>query len=142
MKLTRFETRWAEAALTAIFPGAEDAGLRGIRSMDVAGFLAELLRRVPLAAAAGFRAAVWIVALAPVLLVGRAVTLAGLGQEDREAVVERLASSRWYALRSLVLVLKTFGALLYASDDGVRARMLATSRTRRLVSLRVKGAPT
>ena len=141
MKLTRFETRWAEAALAAIFPGAEDAGLRGIRSMDVAGFLANLLRRVPFAAAAGFRAAVWVVALAPIVFLRRAATLAGLRQEEREAVVDRLATSGSYALRSLVLILKTFGALLYASDDAVRARMLATSRTRRLVSLRAKAAP-
>jgi hypothetical protein len=138
MKLTRLENGWAEAALAAIFPGAHDARLTGIGSMDVAGFLREILSQVPFEVALGLRLAVWIVALAPFFLMGRFSTIARLGQADREAVVGRLVRSERYALRSLVMMLRAFGALLYAGDDAVRARMLAPMRPQGLVSLSAK----
>jgi hypothetical protein len=48
-----------------------------------------------------------------------------------------LVASRSYAVRSLVLVLKSFGALLYASDARVRALMQGPS-IRKVVPLRRK----
>ena len=139
MKLTTFESRWAEAAMGAIFPGSSDDGLKGIGAMDVRGFLAQLMVTVPAQAALGLRVAVWIVALAPLFVLGRFATIVGLGQVDREKVVATLVASRSYAIRSLVLILKTIGALLYAGDDAVRARMLAPATpSQQLVALRVK----
>ena len=38
------------------------------------------------------------------------------------------------------MILKTMGALLYAGDDGVRARMMVPHKPKSLVTLRVKGA--
>ncbi len=106
--------------------------------MDVPTFFRELLRRMPFEAALGLRLAVWIVALAPLFVIGRLSTIARLGQAEREAVVGRLVACEWYAVRSLVMMLKAFGALLYAGDDAVRKRMMTPSRRPRLVSLRVK----
>jgi hypothetical protein len=123
MKLTQFEGRWAEAAIGAIFPGSREDGFADIRAMDVPGFLQRVMRTVPLQAAFGLRVAIWLVALAPLLVIGRFATIAGLALPDREKVVARLVSSRAYVIRSLVMILKTMGALLYAGDDGVRARM-------------------
>ncbi len=142
MKLTRFETTWAEAAMGAIFPGSRDAGLTDIRSMDLRGFLSQVMSSVPFQAALGLRLAVWIVALAPLFVLGRFTTIVGLDQAAREGLVGRLVGNRNYALRSLVMILKTIGALLYANDDTVRARMntpapAATPRTE-LVALRLK----
>jgi hypothetical protein len=138
MKLTRFENRWAEAAMGAIFPGSSD-GFADIRGMDVAGFLGEVFRLVPLQAALGTRLAIWLVALAPLFILGRLATIVGLSVGDREKVVAGLVASRWYAVRSLVLILKTIGALLYAGDDRVRARMLVPVRPKSgLVTLRAK----
>jgi hypothetical protein len=123
MKLTQWEGRWAEAAIGAIFPGSVEEGFADIQAMDVPGFLERVLRTIPLKAAFGLRVAIWLVALAPLVLLRRFATIAGLALEEREAVVARLVASRTYAIRSLVMILKTMGALLYAGDDAVRARM-------------------
>jgi hypothetical protein len=138
VRLTRFENAWAEATLGAIFPGASNTGLTGIGSLHVARFLREIMSQVPFEAAFGLRLAVWIVALAPLFLIGRFSTIARLGQADREVVVGRLVGSERYALRSLVMMLKMFGALLYAGDEVVRARMMGPPRRPSLLPLRVK----
>jgi hypothetical protein len=123
VKLSRVESRWAEAAMEAIFPGSSEMGLTDIGTMDVGGFLRDLMRDVPWKAALGVRLAIWLVALAPLFVVRRLATITQLGRADRERVVASLVASESYAIRSLVLVLKAVGALLYAADRGVRARM-------------------
>ena len=140
MKLSAFENAWAGAALGAMFPGSGDVGLCGIAAMDVAGFLRQMMQRLPFRAALGLRAAVWIAALAPLFELGRATTIARLGPSDRERLVVRLIKSRIYVVRSLITLLKTFGALLYAGDASVRARLTAPSPRRSLVPLRLKRA--
>jgi hypothetical protein len=141
MRLTGIENRWAEAAMGAIFPGSHEEGLSDIRAMDVRGFLGRVVASVPSKVALGLRLAVWIVALAPLFVLGRLATITSLAQADRERVVATLVMSRNYALRSLVMILKTMGALLYAGDDGVRARMMVPRKQKSLVTLRAKGAP-
>jgi hypothetical protein len=138
MKLTRLEYVWAEAALGSIFPGSDGEGLAGIGAMNVRAFMGDVLRTVPFQAALGLRAAIWLIALSPLLLLGRLTTIVHLAQGDRESLVSRLVASRWYAIRSLVLLLKTIGALLYAGDDGVRSRMMHPTERRELVALRHK----
>jgi hypothetical protein len=140
MKLTRLEATWAEAAMGAIFPGSSAEGLADIRAMDLRGFLAQVMATVPLQAAFGLRAAVWIVALAPLFVLGRLATIAGLDQAEREKVITVLLAHRSYALRSLVMILKTIGALLYAGDDAVRARMNRPTAAVALIPLRIKRA--
>jgi hypothetical protein len=147
MKLTRFENEWACAALGAIFPGSSEDGLADIGGMDVRGFLAEVMASLPFKPALGLRAAIWLVALAPLFVVGRFASLTRLGQADRERVIARLLASPSYGLRSLVMLLKTFGALLYAGDDRVRARLRPrrlspspSSAPRGVVPLRIKRA--
>jgi hypothetical protein len=127
MTLTFLERRWAEAALSAIFPGSPELGFSGIASMNVASHLAHVMARLPWQSAAGIRLAIWVVALAPLFVVGRFTVLARLSPRDRERVLERLGASRHFAVRSLVVLLKAIGALLYAGDAGVRARMLRRS---------------
>jgi hypothetical protein len=143
MTLMKFEITWAEAAMGAIFPGSRDEGLDGICEMDLRGFLAQVMKTVPLQAAFGLRLAVWIVALAPVFIVGRLATIARLDQKDRERVIATLLANRHYAVRSIVLILKTIGALLFAGNDAVRARMnrpTPTTPKDALVPLRIKRA--
>jgi hypothetical protein len=136
MTLTRLERRWAQAAMVAIFPGSVEAGLAGIGVMQIDGFLREVMRTLPFRAALGVRLAVWLVAVAPWFLLRRFVTIAGLGPAERERVISLLVASRWYAVRSLALLLKAIGALLYAADDRVR-RHMAPPRPR-LAQLRVR----
>jgi hypothetical protein len=145
MKLTRFEHRWAQATLRAMFPGSRDEGFVDIADMDVHGYLVEVMRSLPFKARLGLRAAVWLVAFAPLVVLGRLATIRRLAPADAERVVATLCASPSYAVRSLVMLLKTFGALLYAGDDGVRARLRpavattpATSMT--VVPLRIRRA--
>ena len=122
--------------MQTIYPGSLDIGLSDIRAMDVGKFLCELMMHLPWKAALGLRIAVWVVALAPWFVLRRLTTIAQLAPEDRERMVAILVASPSYAIRSLVLILKALGALLYAADDGVRTRMAPPRPS--LIPLRVK----
>jgi hypothetical protein len=144
MKLMNFEVGWAKVSFGTIFPGSEAEGVPGIASMDIAGFLAEVCHRVPFKSAMGLRVAIWIAALAPLFVIGRFALLGSLAVVDRERVITTLLASKSYAVRSLVMILKTIGALLYGADPIVRARMYArppsaATSGQRLVPLRLKG---
>lgn len=139
MKLSAFEDRWALAALGAIFPGSKEDGLAGIGGMDVSGYLRDVMATLPVKPALGLRAAIWVAALAPLFVIGRLAFITHLRQEDRERVVAALCSSSSYALRSLTMLLKTFGAMLYAGDERIRARLRPAPATG-LAVLRTKGA--
>ena len=139
MKLARFEDRWAQASLAVMFPGSSDQGFADIRAMDVHGYLVEVMRAFPFRVALGLRVAVWLVALAPLFVCRKLATIASLAASERERVVETLLASRAYSVRSLVMLLKTFGALLYAGDEQIRAR-LRPAPGRASVPLRIKRA--
>jgi hypothetical protein len=124
MKLGRWERAWGEAAMQTIFPGCADDGMPGIAGMGLGPFLAEIMEYLPFRAALGMRVAVWLVALAPLFVLGRAVSIVRLAPADRERVVASLAASRFYFVRSLVLILKTMGALLYGGNPALRARAM------------------
>ncbi len=138
MKLTRFEHRWAQATLVAMFPGSREDGFADIAAMDVHGFLVDLTRSMPFKARLGLRAAVWLVALAPLFVLRRLSTIAGVSPAEGERVVAVLCASRSYGVRSLVMMLKTFGALLYAGNDAIRARLRPAPKT--TVPLRIRRA--
>jgi hypothetical protein len=140
-QLLAVERRWAHAAFETIFPGS-DGGFVSIEQMDVDGFLHEVCARVPLKAAVGLKLAVWIVALAPLFVLGRLATIRSLAKAEREMVLARLLASKTYAIRQLVFILKSIGAMLYAAHPAVRARMLSARKPQqqqqKLVSLRLK----
>lgn len=146
MKLTGLEKRWAHVAFDVIYPGHEEAGLVGMRSIDTSSFLDELYAYIPFQAGLGLRVAIWIATFAPLFVIARFAMLATLAREEREKVLYRLMASKSYAIRSLVLILKTMGAMVYAGDAAVRARMHAVARqdakpapsTEPLVPLRLK----
>jgi hypothetical protein len=122
-RLTRTELVWARDAFDAIFPGHSSS--RGVGTMDIEGYLENLLRTVPLEPAIGIRLAIWIVAFAPLFVVGRFATIHGLSKGDREKVIGKLVTNPIYAIRQLVIALKAVAALLYAGDREVRTAMLA-----------------
>jgi hypothetical protein len=138
--LLSIERRFSHAAFETIFPGND--GFVSIEQMDLDGYLREVCSRVPLKAALGLRLGVWIVALAPLFVLGRFATILSLSKADRELVVGRLLASRTYAVRQLVFILKSIGAMLYAAHPSVRERMLRARRVAQkpkpLVALRLK----
>ncbi len=99
--------------------------------MPVEAFFADVFAKVPKVTSVGIRAAIWVVAFAPFFVIGRPRTIAGLSPADRERVIVRLSDSRFYLVRQLVLILKTFAALLYTQAIEVREKIgggLAMSR--------------
>jgi hypothetical protein len=128
--LTRIEERWASVALGAIYPsGSSEALPARIGDRDVRAFLKDLFGRIPLTAAVGLRVAIWIVALAPIFLMRRFVTVAHLDVPERHALLDALSSSSSYAVRQLVVALKATGGLLFGAavslHEGTPPRLLA-----------------
>jgi hypothetical protein len=138
--LTSFERRWVRAILDTIFPRANRGALPlGAVDLDIDGFFDGLFAQAPFESSLGLRAAIWFLALAPLFVIGRFATFAGLTVEDRERVYLKLAASRIYVVRSLVIALKAIGSLLYCGDPTVRGRILApVPEKAALLTLRAK----
>ena len=118
--LTSIERRWTQVALTSIFPSGVAPHVRGADVIDNGAALEDVCRRVPARVALGLRAAVWIFAFGPLLVLHRLRTLAGLDEKARERVVLALLTHRIYVVRQLALLLKAFGALMFVAAAGVR----------------------
>ncbi len=139
--LTKIESRWARGAFGAIFPANRVTGI-GICDLDVETFLMEVRSATSFKSALGVRAAIWIAAFAPLFVLGKFRTIAGLDQASREVVVATLMASPIYFVRQLTMLLKAVGAILYAGAPAVRKIMipprpaaLTESGTRPLVTL-------
>ena len=121
-QLSRTELTWARDAFEAIFP-PHAGGAPGIGKMNVEAYLVDTFARIPAEPAIGLRLAIWIVALAPIFVLGRIRTIHGLSGSDRQRVLTKLTMNPVYAVRQLVIALKAVAALLYAGDTGVRAAL-------------------
>lgn len=129
MRLFAFEEGWARAVLAAMFPVDVPAREEGYGP----GF-AGIIATAPFEAAVGLRLALLMVVLSPLFVLKRPRTFLGLAADAREHVLDALLGSSTYAVRQLVLALKTMGALLYAHDPEVR-RALLTPKREALVTL-------
>jgi hypothetical protein len=122
-RLTGTELVWARDAFDTIFPG--HGGARGVGTMNIEAYLEQTFMAIPLEPAIGLRIAIWIVALAPLFVLGRVATIHGLSKPERARAVAKLVMSRIYAVRQLVVALKAVAAFLYAGDREVRTALLA-----------------
>ena len=120
--LSKIESRWARGAFGAIFPAHGPAKI-GICDLDVETFLSEVRTATSFKSALGIRVAIWIVAFAPLFVIGKFRTIAGLDQASRELVVGSLLGSHIFFVRQLTMLLKAIGALLYAGAPAVRKIM-------------------
>jgi hypothetical protein len=126
MRLFEFELTWAKVAFDALFP--EGSALpHGIARMAPERRLHHLLLTCPWEQAMALRLSIWLLALAPLLLLRRAVTLSGASPTEREHVLARLYASSIYVVRQLAVAFKATAALFYAQSPEVRAAMLAVS---------------
>jgi hypothetical protein len=62
--------------------------------------------------------------VAPLFVLGRFRTFMGLDTPAREKLLDALMKTSAYAVRQLVMALKTMGALVYARDEGTRKRLM------------------
>jgi hypothetical protein len=122
-RLFSFELAWTDAAFDAIYP--EGTALpHGIRELNPPRYVDDLLLAIPLEQSMGLRVALWIVALAPLFVLGKLATIASISPEDRARVLERLLASPVYAVRQLTLSLKAMATLLYVQSAPARRSMM------------------
>jgi hypothetical protein len=143
-RLLSFELAWTDAAFDAIYPDPRSSRElpHGIKQMHPASFFDALLAEIPLEQSVGLRLALWIVALAPLFTIRRLGTIASIGTQDREHVLDRLLKSPIYVVRQLVMSLKAMAALLYSQSPAVRAAMSTPRQTpAALVQLRSRALP-
>ncbi len=120
--VTALEYTWARAVLGTIFPACPEAGVtRGIVDLDLATFIDELEDSVPWLTFFGIRLFIILIALSPLLVLGKLKTMAGLERRDREAVVFKIGKSNVYLVRQMVLALKAMFALCFGGGDELQA---------------------
>jgi hypothetical protein len=131
--LLPWEMRVASAVLGTMFPAAPEHGIdHGIEAMGLEAFLEETRKQMPPLAAWGLRMSLWVVAWAPVVVLGRLRWVHHLDEAHRLQVLEALAASRFYLVRQIIFLLKATGALLYGAHPQVRAWCLEGSQGKAL----------
>lgn len=118
MTWTRLERRWAVRLFAAILPARPP--LPPFAALDLTSFWATLHHTAPPLLHLGGRLAVWFLTWAPVLYVGRFRSLAGLPLAEPETYIARVAASRSFLVRQLLVTLKTLACLAYFADAQVR----------------------
>ena len=123
-RLFDFELAWADAAFDAFFPDGS-ALVHGIKQLKPGAFLDDMLadRELWLETSLGLRVTLWMIALAPLFVLRRFATIASLDAEERETLLDRLLTSRIYAVRQLVAGFKAMGSLCYSQSTAIRKQM-------------------
>jgi hypothetical protein len=112
LRLLRFERRWLLRIFAAILPsGGDPAQPRGAADVPLGRFIDDFAVHAPLITLIGLRAAVWLVMLAPLLVLRRGRTFLGLGAAEQVQLLERLRRSNRYFVRESALLLKLVACL-------------------------------
>ena len=118
MTLLPFERRWAATIARALVPPGALAGAGvDLGAIDVGARYAEECAISPWYAALAFRASLWLTWLAPLWLLGRLRTFAGVDGETRVVVLERLLKHKRYFVRMAGLFLKLAICGLLLGDE-------------------------
>ncbi len=120
--MTALERRWAVDLLSAFAPvgGTGLAPLEG--EVDYLGVLETMRRRATRLAALGLRAAIWLLALAPLWHRRSLRTISALPQVARAALLSELLVHRAFVVRELSLLLKLCASMALLGTLSVRAR--------------------
>jgi hypothetical protein len=120
--LTAFERRWAVDLLSAFAP----EGGRGLSPLpgevDYLAMFDRMSRGATRLAALGLRAALWIVAFAPLWQRGKLQTLSASSMQARAGVLATLLVHRNFIVRELTLLLKLCASMALFASQSVRAR--------------------
>jgi hypothetical protein len=123
MALRAFERRWLETVFVTILPDGAVPDFPRVTEVPWDAFLDDLTRAAPRRMLIALELALWfVVLLAPLLVLGRLRTFAGLTGEERLRLLRELRTSRFYVVRELV-VLKSIACLGYCGLPAVRRRM-------------------
>ena len=123
--LNETERVWSRAVFGTMFPGDSGLGLPPITEIGFDAFIDEVLDVSPTHVGLGLRFAVFAIAMAPPFVLGRVATFVSLSVDEREALLEKLMTSRTYLVRQLVVALKGLGAMHYGGHPDVRKLLYA-----------------
>jgi hypothetical protein len=135
--VTRWEQAWAADVLTAFTAEASQGLAPGASEVDYLTTFRRMRRGSTALAALGLRLALWMVALAPLWLLGRIATISSLARRDRTELLRRLLAHRVLAVRELTMLLKLTAAMALLGTSSVRARSGYDSTTTRAEVQRV-----
>src|SRR2546429_4910333 len=115
MRLTSFEKRWADVLGHTIAPRGVLGGV--VDDVDLGARYDEECAASPWFAAALLRMSLWMAWLAPLWMLKRLRTFAGVGPAERERVLERLLASDSYNVRLTAMFLKLTVLTLLLGDE-------------------------
>jgi hypothetical protein len=115
--MTSLERRWCDALLSAVLPRTEK--LPGIAAVPLDTFWVQFRSAAPFLVRFGFRFSVLALCLLPLLRYGR--TFPQLGALQQDAYLRWLLTSRSYALRQLITVVKLIGCFAYFQNPQVQS---------------------
>jgi hypothetical protein len=112
LRLLRFERRWLLRIFEAILPsGMASQVSRGAADVPLGRFLDDFVVHAPLLTVLGLRAALWLVLLAPFLVLRRPRSFLGLERAERVLLLERLRRNDNYVVRELAMFVKMVACL-------------------------------
>ncbi len=117
-----FERRWAVSVLEGFAP-VEGPGLAPAEGeVDYLGAMTEMRRAGTRIAAMGFRIALWLTAISPILVEGRLRLLPSLDRPARAALLDKLLSHRVFLVRELCLLMKLCACMALFRVPSLRVR--------------------
>lgn len=123
MKLLPIERRYAQAILEGFAPATSTEGLVPLEGeVDYVGAFLAIASSGTDRARIGVRAALWLLAFAPIWMGFAFATMAGLPQDKRAEVLDRMLNSHAFIPRELALLIKISAAFALMSTRSVRAR--------------------
>jgi hypothetical protein len=120
--MTRVEQTWIADVLTAFTLDGAPGLCPAPGEVDYLRTFSRMRRGSTALAALGLRLAVWMVALAPLWLLGRVATFSKLARRDRSELLGRLLSHQNLVVRELTLLLKLTAAMALLGTVSIRAR--------------------
>ncbi len=123
MKLLSIEHRLVRATLEGFAPTTTEGGLVPLEGeVDYVSAFLTVANASTDRARIGIRAALWVVALAPMWMGVAFATMAGLSQAKRAEVLDRMLNSSSFLPRELALLIKISAAFALMSTRSIRAR--------------------
>ena len=118
MSWAGFERRWLASMVEALIPPlpATDGSVAVPAPTSLDDGIGELLGGMPSLQKLALRFAVWLLAWAGPLFIGRLPTFGRLSPDDRDRVLARMGGSDNYLVREMVVLLKLVAGLVLELD--------------------------
>jgi hypothetical protein len=120
--MTRIEQTWAADVLNAFTLESESGLCPRAGEVDYLSAYRRMCLRSTALAGFGLRLAVWMVALAPLWLLGRLSTFSKMACRERTELLTRLLVHNSFVVRELTMLLKLTAAMALLGTLSVRAR--------------------